>query len=201
MYGMSDQDVERLRAQLRELTRNVERQQPSPKLEAALCERFRAYHRGRRAKQILTIGSIAACLTIVFAGGTLLVRRSMPTAVPAAETGPQVASPVRRQPEPQPGFVGAPSMQVRQRARPARPKRRPAPEVQVEQEVMTSFIPVGVGAAFGPGERGSLVRVRLPRSALATFGLPVNENRAADVVNADVLLGEDGLARAIRFVQ
>jgi hypothetical protein len=66
---------------------------------------------------------------------------------------------------------------------------------------MTGFIPVGLGAAFGPGERGSLVRIRLPRSTLATFGLPMNENRVADVVNADVLLGDDGLARAIRFVQ
>jgi len=48
---------------------------------------------------------------------------------------------------------------------------------------------------------GQLVRVELPRSALARFGLPVNTERANQRVKADVLFSADGLARAIRFVQ
>jgi hypothetical protein len=54
---------------------------------------------------------------------------------------------------------------------------------------------------LGPLDRGYLVRVELPRTALRKFGLPMNEDRAAERVMADVLMGEDGLARAIRFVQ
>jgi hypothetical protein len=51
-------------------------------------------------------------------------------------------------------------------------------------------------------EAGSqIVRVELPRSAMASFGLPVNMDRADQRVKADVLLGVDGLAHAIRFVQ
>ena len=46
-----------------------------------------------------------------------------------------------------------------------------------------------------------MVRVRLPRSALAAFGLPMNEQRAEETIQADVVLGEDGLARAVRFVK
>jgi hypothetical protein len=197
---MNGKDLERLRDQFRELARDGELQEPLPRLEAFLRERFRVYHRRRRRREILRIGSIAACMTILFAGATVLVRRSVPTVAPAARTLPTGTAPVSRMPEPRPGLVEAPATRVRARQRPARPKLRLIPEAEREHEVMTSFIPVGLGV-FGPGDRGSLIRVRLPRSALATFGLPVNENRAADVVNADVLLGEDGLARAIRFVQ
>jgi hypothetical protein len=46
-----------------------------------------------------------------------------------------------------------------------------------------------------------MVRVELPRSAMASFGLPVNMDRANENVKADVLMGVDGLAHAIRFVR
>jgi hypothetical protein len=48
---------------------------------------------------------------------------------------------------------------------------------------------------------GQIVRVQLPRSALANFGFPVNMDRYNEKVKADVLFGVDGTARAIRFVQ
>ncbi|HMF56206.1 MAG TPA: hypothetical protein VK619_07660 [Pyrinomonadaceae bacterium] len=70
-----------------------------------------------------------------------------------------------------------------------------------EQEFTTDFIPLNYEAAIAPLDRGRVVRVELPRSALAAFGLPVNMDRANERVKADVVLGEDGLARAIRFVR
>ena len=45
------------------------------------------------------------------------------------------------------------------------------------------------------------MRVELPRSALMSFGLPMNMERAGERIKADVVVGEDGLARAIRFVR
>ena len=69
-----------------------------------------------------------------------------------------------------------------------------------EPEVATQFIPfMGVDSIFSD-EPQQLVRVKLPRSALETFGLPVNRERAREPVQADLLVGEDGLIRAIRFV-
>ena len=69
------------------------------------------------------------------------------------------------------------------------------------EEVTTDFIPLMQGERL-QGEGGHLVRVELPRSALERFGLPVNAERGGGGrVKADVLLGEDGLARAIRFVR
>ena len=54
---------------------------------------------------------------------------------------------------------------------------------------------------YTQAEEGHLVRVELPRSALASFGLPVNAEATGDRVKADVLMGQDGIARAIRFVR
>jgi hypothetical protein len=68
-------------------------------------------------------------------------------------------------------------------------------------EIMTEFIPLVQDAGFAQSEGGHLMRVELPRTALASFGIPVNAEQAGGRVKADVLLGEDGTARAIRFVR
>lgn len=70
-----------------------------------------------------------------------------------------------------------------------------------ETEIATDFLPVGYAGPMTLQDGGQLVRVELPRSALASFGLPVNLNRANERVKADVLVSSDGQARAIRFVQ
>jgi hypothetical protein len=46
-----------------------------------------------------------------------------------------------------------------------------------------------------PAERGYLIRMEVPPEAAARFGLA-----AAGPVQADVIIGDDGLTRAIRFV-
>ena len=71
----------------------------------------------------------------------------------------------------------------------------------VTSEVATDFIPLSYMSAANLQDGGQIVRVQLPRSALAKFGLPVNMDRYNEKVKADVLFGVDGLAHAIRFVQ
>ena len=68
-------------------------------------------------------------------------------------------------------------------------------------EIATDFIPLSYMSAASLQEGGQIVRVQLPRSALANFGLPVNMDRYNEKVKADVLFGVDGRAQAIRFVQ
>jgi hypothetical protein len=48
-------------------------------------------------------------------------------------------------------------------------------------------------------ENAAIFRVRLQRGALAEFGLPVNEDRAADWLQVDLLVGQDGQPRALRL--
>lgn len=68
-------------------------------------------------------------------------------------------------------------------------------------EVATDFMPLTYDAGVAPLDSGHLVRVELPRTALLSMGLPMSVERQNEYVKADVLMGEDGVARAIRFVR
>jgi hypothetical protein len=62
------------------------------------------------------------------------------------------------------------------------------------------FIAVPYASPIGPYERADLVRVNVPVTALAQWGLPVSTFNPNQRVDAEVVLGEDGLARAVRLV-
>lgn len=68
-------------------------------------------------------------------------------------------------------------------------------------EVTTDFMPLGDTSVVNLQDGAQVVRVEMPRYAMARFGLPVNMERYDERVKADVWVGVDGLARAIRFVQ
>ena len=68
-------------------------------------------------------------------------------------------------------------------------------------EVATDFMPIGYVNSQSLQDGGSVVRVELSRSTIVSMGFAVNMDRYGETVKADVLLGADGLARAIRFVQ
>jgi hypothetical protein len=69
-----------------------------------------------------------------------------------------------------------------------------------DSEYTTDFFPLVYGDDQKPMERGEVIRVQMPSSALIGFGLPVNVERADTLVKADLVVGDDGFARAIRFV-
>jgi len=121
------------------------------------------------------------------------VDQSPPTAQPT--TGVAVS----------PGNSGAPKPKRNLHKYRAQQRRQSEPTDQShkssrESEIATDFMPMG-GSDLTPIDSGSLVRVELPRSALESFGLPMNMERAGERIKADVLVGSDGLARAIRFVR
>jgi hypothetical protein len=62
------------------------------------------------------------------------------------------------------------------------------------------FIPLPNVARLDANEAVSLVRVELPRSAMIAVGYAVSEERASEPVEAEVVLGADGLAHAVRFL-
>ena len=45
----------------------------------------------------------------------------------------------------------------------------------------------------------AIVRVGMQRGALSALGLPVNEERVSDWIQVDLLVGEDGLPKAVRL--
>ena len=74
-----------------------------------------------------------------------------------------------------------------------------APEAAIT-EVATEFLPLPYYHL--PMNTGSTLRIEVPATALVSFGLAPGDFRKQDgTVLADVLVGEDGLARAVRFVR
>ena len=149
-----------------------EREAP-PAVEAKLRSAFRKRYRNR----IWPYFAVAAAAAIAF----LLYQRPKPAIVPEP---PKIA-------------ISAPPAEVVHIAKNEAKKavhRKPQP-----REAVTEFFPLMDDAM--PFERGELLRVSLPASALRSVGLPVSEDRLTDTVQADVLVGEEGLARAIRFVR
>jgi hypothetical protein len=66
------------------------------------------------------------------------------------------------------------------------------------EEIVTGFYPLMESPP--PFERGLLVRMTVPASTMRAVGLSVGDDHLSDPVQADVLVGQDDLARAIRFV-
>jgi hypothetical protein len=154
--------------------------------------------------------AIAALLLIVFALALFRPRQTAVTSegaknllavTPATIVGSK-SSPVKLPKSAQP-----PPSTPPKRTLIARPNRPSATSITnpskptSANEIATDFIPVTYGGSANLADGGRMVRVELPRSAMASFGLPFNVDRANEKVKADVLVGVDGLAHAIRFVR
>ncbi len=67
------------------------------------------------------------------------------------------------------------------------------------QPDVSEFVVVPGGASLPPMESGSLVRVDLPVAVLPSLGVTPPAGGAA-TVKADLVVGQDGLTRAVRLV-
>ena len=116
---------------------------------------------------------------------------------PKEEKQEQAAVPKKEQPaKPKHRFTSS-SLQAQNR--PTRNKNNNV--VSNHAEVATDFIPLGYMSVASLQEGGQVVRVEVPRSTLVSFGMPVNMDRYNERVKADIIVGVDGMAHAIRFVQ
>lgn len=79
----------------------------------------------------------------------------------------------------------------------------PPEAVTAEPAVRSSgdeFLPVVPIADIERAGDALVVPARLPRTTLAQLGLPINPARAADTIDAELLVRRDGSVLAVRFV-
>lgn len=82
-----------------------------------------------------------------------------------------------------------------------RSHHRTARRNSTTNEEVTEFFPLMDGIDLDSLEAVQAVRVELPTSALNDLGFQTDREAPTRSIKADVLLGHDGLARAIRFVR
>ena len=198
-------DEEILTSGLQLLAEEMASHDAPPEIEQKLREAFRARSVvvpmpvRRRYTGYWVAAGIAAVLLIAVSVIALRSRTDPPKPVNAQQT----EQPIKEEELPQ--VLETPKVEevVAQKPR-RRTVRRPANSVianHVNREIATDFMPLGYLNPATLQDGGQIIRVELPRSSLVNFGLPVNMNRYHEKVKADVLLGTDGLAHAIRFVQ
>lgn len=188
---------------LQQLAEHDRGREAPPHLEARLVAAFRARKRRRRAVWLGAVG-VAAGLAVA---GLLMLRSLMPGRTPevvpsAAVEAPRLQAMVA--PVPGPALLGStlpgsrPADVQKELKRPAAPRRPVIAKKAAVREVVTAFFPLAEAAP--PFERGQIWRLEVPASTMRTVGLPVREEHLADRVQADVLVDEEGMLRAIRFV-
>jgi anti-sigma factor RsiW len=79
----------------------------------------------------------------------------------------------------------------------SKPAVRPASPVQLATD---RFIALPYSDDSLSAEGAVVLQVEVPRSAVALAGIPVGDGPADGRVKAEVIVGADGLARAIRFL-
>jgi hypothetical protein len=202
-------DEEMLTRELRSLAAEMEQLSAPPELETKLREAFRARRvvvplaRRQTSSRYWWAAAVAAMLLIALSVIAIRWRSEGVNEPRQAQTQPAPENPQPLKNEPSREVV-----KYRPQSKPHRVLNRSVRRPQnsevanhVTREVATDFIPLSYMNVASLQDGGQIVRVELPRSALANFGLPVNMDRYNEKVKADVLLGVDGLAHAIRFVQ
>jgi hypothetical protein len=210
------QDEEMLTLGLQSLATEMETLAAPGQLENRLLEAFRARDvtgpiSSRRSSSRYWLAAVAAILLIVMSVVAVRWRASVvdaPRQVAKETTPAEKPRAIDKPSEQLPKEVEyrvdnrSPQRAVRRSSRQARLRGSDNARVANHvSEIATDFIPLSYMSAANLQDGGQIVRVELPRSALANFGLPVNMERYNERVKADVLLGVDGLAHAIRFVQ
>jgi hypothetical protein len=217
------EEEQRLSRALDRLAAATADREASPAVEARLLEAFRDRAAALRAPKRAGWRWATAAAGLAAAGVVGLVlgpaRRepappaagrtevaSAPAAEPAGASAPRdpstPAPPASAKGTPEPAASARPAASPHarrvssapRRADGGRPREREAPDPN-------RYVPWLWADPTTEFDRGHVVRVGVPRAALASWGWPLEGDVADEAVEAELLLGEDGVARAIRVVR
>ena len=203
-------EQQELTAAVRAAGRNLRSEEASAHVEQSLLAAFRKQANvapARSPKPIrarqwpkLALAAAAIVLLALLAGAI----RQWQVADPGQKTAIVPTAPDKNEKSPE-GFL--PTVQPERKAvRHFAGQRRQAQssiprDATSGEEVVTEFISLAGENELVPLESGQVLRVELPTSTLISMGLPITTEDVSKPVLADLLVGQDGLARAIRFVR
>ena len=187
------------RVELRAFAEDTAMAQAPARVEMRLRQEFRTQHVTLKVRRVAVVAAwaLAAAAALVGAAGWRNWRHSQQeetnlNSLPATNNSPKNSSVVganHETPAEVPNGVQQPGS-----TRPA------SSETLIADNEFSgfTFLP---GAFASDTDDAAILRVRMQRGALSALGLPVNEERASDWIQVDLLIGDDGLPQAVRLPQ
>lgn len=178
-----------VREDLRELGAETAGAEASPRIEMRLRQEFRTRHktvRTHRAAVVLGWGLAAAAALVLAVGwADWYFHKDL-----------NVANKVQSNTAPNPATIPNASPVPQSNA----PAQSESNNVIVASNGYGDFTLLPDSIPSAP-EDATVVRVQMQRGALSALGLTVNEEHAADLIQVDLLVGDDGVPQAIRLPQ
>ena len=187
------------RVELRAFAEDTAMAQAPARVEMRLRQEFRTQHVTLKVRRMAVVAAwvLAAAAALVGAAGWRNWRHSQQeetnlNSLPATNNSPKnssVAGANHETPAEVPNGVQQPGS-----TRPA------SSETLIADNEFSgfTFLP---GAFASDTDDAAILRVRMQRGALSALGLPVNEERASEWIQVDLLIGDDGLPQAVRLPQ
>jgi hypothetical protein len=175
--------------------------QAPARVEMRLRQEFRTQHVTFKVRRTAVIAAWALAAAAVFAGAVSWInwrKSGQKETANQVKSAPNVTNSAGNNansaPNPVAPVQGAGAAQQRGSARAA------ASQTLVAENELSgfTFLP---GAVVADTDDAAILRVRLQRGALGALGLPVNEERAGEWIQVDLLVGDDGLPQAVRLPQ
>jgi hypothetical protein len=183
------------------------------RVRSALCAAFNEQQTAAAAPPVLLWparrklfwGMAAAAMLLLSTITTALLLREQKVKVDNTQAGvinnPTPPTPPGKTPEALAGAQPASGIHSSTVARSSgRHGRRRTPPVKESAGEAGELFPLTFVAKSGPTEFVQTVRIEISRSMLLSMGLPVNIDRGEGPVKADLIIGEDGVARAVRII-
>ena len=189
------------RLELRFLAEETAAAQAPPRVEMRLRQEFRTRHhtvKARRTALFVAWGLAAAAVLVGAVSGITWHKSRAENAAVLQRPSPQSAG-VSTASKPE-GVAPSSETPVRngQARRHAGAVRNAGTEALVADNGWSGFTLLP-GILPVDTDYGEILRVRMQRGALESFGLPVNEERAGEWIQVDLLVGNDGLPEAVRL--
>ena len=189
------------RVELRAFAEDTAMAQAPARVEMRLRQEFRTQHVTFKVRRAAVVAAWALAVAAVFGGviswrnwrhGQQEVAAKHLSSAPIAKISPENNSSVRANHEnaakpangmPLQNSAGADSF-----------------ETLVADNELSGFTLLP-GTLAVDADDAAILRVRMQRGALGVLGLPVNEDRASEWIQVDLLVGDDGLPQAVRLPQ
>jgi hypothetical protein len=201
-----------LLARVRAVVADMDGEEPPARVDALLLAAFREQAAATASSIVIPAQGragrwsswkfAAAAGILILISVMAIIWRSASSHKPQREEGAVAPTPVNTPaPQAEPPVGRDQVADERPKNLPKRVHRHASVKIPDEAEVVTQFFPLREGEDLTTLDGLQVVRVELPGSALGEVGLPFDPETVNDPVKADVVLGQDGLARAIRFVR